>query len=724
VSLQESCRDKEEREVKGGSLSRVTAESASGGNVREGARRISDDGNHCAAASDAMETDGKRARKGRMSGDGASDRRGTAFKGEVKGEEQVAGDNETGGERRKSSRGSGVGESGGGSEGVSSEADALSRSGPRLGKAHNMTGESDETRDEVREAKAERKARSSKAHEAALPEPKIESKVEAKRETKEGKELKEEGKKTKRKSENGNGDVKMEKGVESNDVPVEEAPKEERKAEVEGKPEEDEEEKEEEKQEKRGKKSKKEKREEKEREASCADAADNDRPLAENEKAGGVGHGAKAAKEASKQGKDASEIKDASQQDKNEVDAPVTPRLPPVVDSGEDSSLGGVPAQSKEKEGKEKEKKRSSKGASELAALQADVSKSDMLSSITDTGKRRCTPATYFTYDDTGNQAEIAKANLKSTVHRSPDLKSTAGRSPDKLESHRGKTRELAGLGVEPTRAGRRAVLDALEDPPRRERQVPDRFDAMAAPKAKKPKPTPPQAKTGAASRRGVNGKDAEGGEDDGDTDNTPANGAASHAERRGKDEKVTAASRAEAHEDNENGHGGRGRGAKKGAAQKEEEEDAAMGDANESRGAARATRKRGSKHDEAAVEAETDTDGATGPPKKRGKGNKKDRQSEIASEDAPKDAVEAAGDDVEVCDGNASPRQRADGNAPGEVKNDEPEDSSERKPGQEEPEDVEVSRSQCIQYRLCSDGPCSKHVSVLSVDPPKSSNW
>ena len=88
MSLQESCRDKEEREVKGGSLSRVTAESASGGNVREGARRISDDGNHCAAASDAMETDGKRARKGRMSGDGASDRRGTAFKGEVKGEEQ------------------------------------------------------------------------------------------------------------------------------------------------------------------------------------------------------------------------------------------------------------------------------------------------------------------------------------------------------------------------------------------------------------------------------------------------------------------------------------------------------------------------------------------------------------------------------------------------------------------------------------------------------------
>ena len=60
----------------------------------------------------------------------------------------------------------------------------------------------------------------------------------------------------------------------------------------------------------------------------------------------------------------------------------------------------------------------------------------------------------------------------------------TAQRSPDRKEG--GKTRELQGLGVEPSRAGRRAVLEALKDPPRRERQAPDRFDAMALPKPSK----------------------------------------------------------------------------------------------------------------------------------------------------------------------------------------------------------------------------------------------
>jgi len=680
--LQESCREKDEREVKGGSQSRVNAENAGGGNLREGSRRISDEGNHCAAASDAMETDVKRGRKGRPSTDAAPDRRGTAFKGDAKAEEQAVAEGETGGERRKSSRGSGVGESCGGSEGVSNEVDILSK---RPGKAHTVAGEADDARDDFREAKAERKARTSKGHEAAQPD----AKVEAKRETREVKEVKEESRKTKRKSENG--DLKLEKGMDSTDGPMEEEVKEEGKDEVERKAEE-----EEEKQEKRGKKGKKEKREEKEREAICADAADSvDRSSAENEKVQGAGHGAKTVKESLKEGNDASEMKDAGHQGKKDSDNPMTPRLPLAGEKGDE-------AQPKEKEGKEKEKKRSSKGASELAALQADATKSDMLSSITDTGKRRCMPATYFTYDDTGNQAEIAKANIKGPVLK----------SPDKLDGHRGKTRELAGLGVEPTRAGRRAVLDALEDPPRRERQVPDRFDSIAAPKAKKPKPTPPQAKTSAASRRSVNGKEANGGEDDGGIDNAPANRSASPV-LRGKNDKATAASRVEAHESSENGHGGRSRGGKKGAQQKEDEEEVAMDDANEPRVGARATRKRGSRDDEATVEAETEAEGAAGPSKKRGRGGKKDRGSESAIEGPPKGAAQPAGGDGGLGDGKATPQQRADGDAQGGSKKDDINESSKCKPGQDEPEGEEVSSSPQFARSLALKLQCFEHAFI-----------
>jgi hypothetical protein len=168
----------------------------------------------------------------------------------------------------------------------------------------------------------------------------------------------------------------------------------------------------------------------------------------------------------------------------------------------------------------------------------------------------------------------------------------------------------------------------------------------------------------------------------------------------RAKNDKVTAASRVEAHENSENGHGGRSKGGKKGAPPKEDEEKVAMDDANEPRGGARATRKRGSRDDEATVDAETEAEGAAGTSKKRGRGVKKDRGSESAIEVPPKGAAQPAGGDVGVGDGKATQQQRADGDAQGGSKKDELNESSKCKPGQDEPEGEEVSSSpQCTNH-------------------------
>ena len=79
-----------------------------------------------------------------------------------------------------------------------------------------------------------------------------------------------------------------------------------------------------------------------------------------------------------------------------------------LVDNSAENEKDADEEEEEDDERKKKEKKRGSKGSSELAALQADVSKSDMLSNIHEsTGKRKSVPATYFTYDPTGNQSEV-----------------------------------------------------------------------------------------------------------------------------------------------------------------------------------------------------------------------------------------------------------------------------------------------------------------------------
>ena len=79
-----------------------------------------------------------------------------------------------------------------------------------------------------------------------------------------------------------------------------------------------------------------------------------------------------------------------------------------LVDNSAENEKDADDEEEEDDERKKKEKKRGSKGSSELAALQADVSNSDMLSNIHEsTGKRKSVPATYFTYDPTGNQSEV-----------------------------------------------------------------------------------------------------------------------------------------------------------------------------------------------------------------------------------------------------------------------------------------------------------------------------
>ena len=661
-------------------------------------------------ANDGSEVEAKRGRKGRPSTEAVLD--STQRRSGVKVEEQAVGEGEAG-ERRKSTRGSGAGE-GGGLEctGVASDIETGSR---RRSKSTGQ-GEADAVKEDVRESKAERKGRTSKSIEGHVLESKVEVKEvkdakeatepkESKetkevKETKEAKETKEDSKIAKRKSENG--DVQMEKCEGSDDtVPAQkdmEDVKEEDKVEDEDKEvktKEEREDKGEEKQNQKGKRGKK--KEEKElrspREANGSEAFEVAKMVAENDKGWAidvVGKGfGKASNEPVKESmeemdtekRDTLENSDMNEEmkeadtgcdnsaDKNSGEHESEETVQDCEDVNDEGANDDAEQTVSKDEGKEKEsvskdkdkdkdkehacekkevkeKKRSSKGSSELAALQQDVSKSDMLmSSMVDTGKRRCTPATYFTYDDTGNQ---------TTSKDLPKGSHLPNKSPDKFEGHRGKTRELTGLGVEPTRAGRRAALEAFEEPPRRERQQPERYDAMQAPRVKKAKQTPPSvAKAAGSTRRTMNGRrDSEGGDDDSST----ANGNTGHDDKEGK----AGATRADSHADgNENGLIGRGKDGKKGTPQKEEGDDALLDDnANQTR-AVRSTRKRGAKHEEEVIEAEIDEENG-GLAKKKGRAIKKDKaaEDEVEVEEALNTGSTAGGEEGEEEDESISTRR------------------------------------------------------------------
>jgi hypothetical protein len=607
--------------------------------LRDGSRRHSDEGNHsCVAANESLEADGRRGRKGRPNLEGSVERVERRGAG-VKTEEPVL-EGEVNGERRKSTRVSGVGEVGGAEEGASlvGDGDTGLRRRSKGGGAAGAEADDVRKEEEVREAKVERKGRLSRGHEGPVAE--VKGEVKEVKESKEGKDVRdvrEEARKGKRKSESG--EAKVEKGGNGDEAEVKEEMTEEQKQEASQKDPDRREEKRdgvhdrdknEEKHDRKGKKGKKDRRDDKEREheARGDDAAESERLVVEVEKHDKHDKHDRISKGPEKGGDKS--VQKANDKNKNGPDNEQS-AMPRAGDKDEDSE-GALQARTKDKDKDKdkdvKEKKRSSKGSSELAALQADVSNSDMLSSFAESGKRRSTPATYFTYDEGGNQSEVttSKEALKGTH---PPQK-----SPDKLEG-RGKTRELAGLGVEPTRPGRRAVLEALKEPQRRERQQPDRYDAMPMPKLKKVKKEDEDKNTKQAVQ----------------STSPAANGSASQ-EGKAKD------GCADGHDGVDTEHGGRSRLGKKHATRKEEDEDVAMEeDANEPRAVgARSTRKRGNKLDDDLGEADAEVESAVGPSKKKGKVGKKDKRADLAAEEQLVEAPEES----EAGDGPAASRRRA----------------------------------------------------------------
>jgi len=130
-----------------------------------------------------------------------------------------------------------------------------------------------------------------------------------------------------------------------------------------------------------------------------------------------------------------------------------------------------------------KERKQQSKEISALA-LQQDADTIEMPSSLVVTGKRRSTPASFFTYNNAGNPTgskDVAKDSEAVTM------------LPGQHVGNRGVAGDGAALGAASNKAEQSAVVDASEElSRRRDRQQPDRYDAAPAPRVIKAAQTPP----------------------------------------------------------------------------------------------------------------------------------------------------------------------------------------------------------------------------------------
>ena len=339
--------------------------------LREPSRRHSDETGHTITAStEVADVDGKRGRKGRSSlestevkeeGKKEEVKKAVSRGGAFKTEEPPAVEGEASGDRRKSARGGTGFEDGVAADTLCSN-DAEALFGPRRrGKGALAVGE-DLSQDEPR-AELARKGRSSKASDLLVFDSK-----EEKREPKDVRDMKEEGggagskKSHKRKSDGA--ESKGERPASGDELVEDLSDDRTKQKEVEAKKE--------------------------------ADAQD-EKPLEKKSHKKGKSHKKQEKKEDDER-KDAK--KAMAENEKSEGEK--------LVDNSAENEKDADDEEEEDDERKKKEKKRGSKGSSELAALQADVSNSDMLSNIHEsTGKRKSVPATYFTYDPTGNQSEV-----------------------------------------------------------------------------------------------------------------------------------------------------------------------------------------------------------------------------------------------------------------------------------------------------------------------------
>jgi hypothetical protein len=648
---QEACRadkDKEKGAAGGEAASAGGAGAGTASRARQPEGRSEDHGGHDGgSAAEAGEGEAKRherARKGRASGeavrasqDVVAERRGqqaSQGKADDAGAACAEGDAAAGAERRKSTRASGFGGDGGvgatagdaGNGGNGEVEVGLRRRSKGGGVQSDKEAEEARPPDEVRDAKTERKGRGSKGQQEAGA---AEAKADAR--GNESKDAKDDVKKGKRKLDAG--DVKVEKPAAGDGCLQAEQDKTDGKSEGEGDGEESKLrakddaqvlDKDDDKHDKKTKKGKRESRDDKDkdrdRDKSAGAAAAAAAPCADK---GGVESAAAVEKPPDK-AREKSKSKEESEQ-QEDASKPPADRKQEGSQREEPRRLGAGQGQARGKESKEKKRSSAAKGSWELAALQADVSKSDMLSSIADTGKRRVVPATYFTYDDTGNQAELTKDMHKNVlnVHKSPDRGEA---------QQRAKARELAGPGVEASR-GRRGAVDTpvQEEAPRRERQVPDRYEVAPAPKAKRAKGAAASAggaagvsaavssaavqasapaKSSGGSRRGVTGAagketqggDAEAGGDKRQSRDTTVAGsraAAVPCDEQAKPDKGVggAALDGDGMTSMDHGSGARAKGCKA-TARKEEEGEQVGEDASDSH-AARASRKRAARKED-----------------------------------------------------------------------------------------------------------------------------